>query len=92
MLGGVRSPYGVPMQLTITPTIQKLIDEHLRSGKYASADEVIAAALHALRHDVEPGDFEPGEWDQLVADGEASGAPLDGDSVLAELREIRARR
>jgi hypothetical protein len=36
-------------------------------------------------------DFAPGEWDRLLAEGEAGGESLDGEQVLAELRELRCR-
>jgi hypothetical protein len=37
------------------------------------------------------GDFIPGEWDRLLAEAESGGDSLDGEHVLAELREIRSR-
>lgn len=36
-------------------------------------------------------EFSPGEWDRLLVEGEAGGGSLDGEQVLAELREYGSR-
>ena len=36
------------MTISLTPQTQKLLDEHLKLGQYASADELVRAALQAL--------------------------------------------
>jgi hypothetical protein len=36
-------------------------------------------------------DFDPGEWDRLLAEAEAGGESLDGEQVLTELRDLRSR-
>lgn len=36
------------MQITLSPGTQKLLDEHLTRGGYASADDLVRAALEAL--------------------------------------------
>jgi Arc/MetJ-type ribon-helix-helix transcriptional regulator len=79
------------MNLSLDVGAQKLINERVRSGKYATPEEVVTAALHALAHDERAGDFAEGEWDALLAEGEASGEAMDGESVLAELRGLRER-
>lgn len=79
------------MNLSLDAGTQQLINERVRAGKYATPEDVVRAALHALEHDERAGEFDPGEWDALLAEGEASGAPMDGPSVLAELRDLRAR-
>jgi putative addiction module CopG family antidote len=80
------------MNLPLDPKAQKLIAERVKSGKYSSPQEVVTAALHALERDERSGEFDAGEWDKLLAEGEASGKALDGKSVLAELRDLRSRR
>jgi Arc/MetJ-type ribon-helix-helix transcriptional regulator len=77
------------MDLSLDAGARKLIDERVRSGKYATPEDVVTAALHALEQGERAGEFAPGEWDALLAEGEASGAALDGESVLAELRKLR---
>jgi antitoxin ParD1/3/4 len=77
------------MNLSLSSEAQKLIEERVRSGKYASPEEVVLAALHALESDERGGDFKPGEWDELLAEGEQNGAPLDGESVLGDVHRVR---
>lgn len=79
------------MNISLGIDAQKLIEERVRSGKYASPEEVITAALFALDQD-EQGDFAAGELDALIEEGEASGTELEGLSVLAELRAMRQSR
>ncbi len=77
------------MNLSLNQNAEQLIAQHLKSGKYASPEDVVTAALHALAHEENANEFAPGEWDALLAEGEASGKPLDGQAVLAELRALR---
>jgi putative addiction module CopG family antidote len=79
------------MKLALGVDAQKLIDDRVRSGRYATVEEVVTAALHALEED-ERGEFGPGEWDALLEEGEASGPALEGNAVLAELRALRHTR
>lgn len=80
------------MQLSLDSQIQQLITDRIKSGRYASAEEVVTAALVALEHEERSPNFTPGELNRLVAEAEASGPPLDGETVFAELRaKHRAR-
>ena len=80
------------MNLSLPPEAQALIEERVRSGRYQSVEEVVIAALYSLKDEDKAADFEDGELDRLLAEGENSGAPLDGESVLAELRALRQLR
>ena len=55
------------MDVSLDPELLKLIDEHIRSGRYATADEVMQAGLGALLQQESFGDFAPGELDALLA-------------------------
>jgi antitoxin ParD1/3/4 len=77
------------MNLALNADAESLIADRVRSGKYATAEEVVTAALHALEQDEHGGEFAAGEWDTLLAEGERSGEALDGEAVLAELRALR---
>ncbi|MGH9550696.1 MAG: ribbon-helix-helix domain-containing protein [Terriglobales bacterium] len=80
------------MNLSLDPEVQKLIDERVKSGRYGSAEDVIAAALLTLDQQERVGDFGPGELDALLAEGEQSiekEGTLDGDEAF---RKRRARR
>ena len=80
------------MDPVLSPRAKELIEQRMLRGGYASPDDVILAALASLEQQEQAGDFEPGEWDRLLAEGEASGEPLDGEQVLAELRALRSRK
>ena len=77
------------MHLSLPAHIQRLIEERVRSGEYESAEEVVAAAVENL--DQHASDFNPGELDQLIEEGERSGAPIDADTVFNELSKLRQR-
>jgi putative addiction module CopG family antidote len=77
--------------VSLNPETQKLIEERMKVGGYATADDVVRAGLSSLEQQQDFGEFETGEMDRLLEEGERSGAPLDGEQVLAELRELRAR-
>ena len=82
------------MNLSLGQEIQKLIDERVQSGRYATPEDVIAAALRTLDQQERSGDFGPGELDDLLAEGEASIAQegtLDGAEAFRRRSERRAR-
>jgi antitoxin ParD1/3/4 len=76
---------GVPMNVSLKPDVQKLIDERVNSGKYSSPEEVVEAAVLALDQLENFGDFEAGELDGLLAEGEQSihdEGTLDGEDAF----------
>lgn len=79
------------MNLSLPPQTQKLIEERVRSGKYLSPEDVVAAALAQLDQQEQSGDFDVSELDQLLLEGERGGADLDGERVLSELKALRGR-
>jgi Arc/MetJ-type ribon-helix-helix transcriptional regulator len=75
------------------PHVRSFIEEKLRSGRYRTPEEVVQAGLAALMQ--QPDDFSPGEWDELLAEGEASierYGTLDGDEALDARRRRRSVR
>jgi putative addiction module CopG family antidote len=60
------------MNVTLSPDTQKLIEERMKAGDYATPEEVIRAGLASLERGETYGDFAPGELDELLADGERS--------------------
>ena len=81
------------MNLAISPEAQKSIEDWVRSGRYATAEDVVHAALAALRRQTD--EFKPGELDELLAEGEESiarGGTLDGDEAYEARRRRRASR
>ena len=82
------------MNLALTPDMQKLIDERVKAGKYATPEDVVAAALITLDQQERFGDFAPGELDDLLREGEQSierDGTLDGDEAFSKRRERRKR-
>lgn len=83
------------MNLSLDPKVKKLIEERVKSGQYASAEDVVAAALVQLDQEERLGDFDKGELDELLAEGEQSleqeGA-ADGEAAFRARRERRARK
>ena len=83
------------MRIAIDQRTEELIEERVESGQYSTPEEVIHAALTALDEQEQFGEFEPGEWDSLLADGEKSidqQGVLDGEAVFKDLRQRSAQR
>ena len=79
------------MNLTLSPEIQKLIDERLKSRQYPTPEDVVSAGLGCLSQQDHLGEFGPGELDKLLAVADAEidqGNLLDGEAVFRELREL----
>jgi Arc/MetJ-type ribon-helix-helix transcriptional regulator len=79
------------MNIALNAETQRLIEEQMKRDEYPTADDLIRAGLESLqdRHNSE--EFDEGELDRLLAEGEQGGPPLDGEQVLAELGELRTR-
>ncbi len=83
------------MRLAIDNEMQQFIDEKLRAGRYASAEDVVRAALAALRQQEFLGDFASGELESLLAEGEqsiSSEGTLDADEAMLARRHRRSTR
>ena len=80
------------MTLKLPGDIEKFVDEQVKSGEYASAQEVVCAGLRLLKSRAVSGtadDFEPGEWDRLLAEAESSDT-MTLDDVIAKRQAERA--
>lgn len=78
------------MTILLTPEIEQLIDEQVKSGRYQSASEVVLEGLRLLsvRDQIDKRRF--AELKQEIAMGiEAAdrGELVDGETVFRELRE-----
>ena len=60
------------MKLTLNSGVQKRIDERVKSGQYATAEDVVSAAIMTLDQQERFGDFAPRELDRLLEEGEKS--------------------
>jgi antitoxin ParD1/3/4 len=80
------------MKLSLTQEAQEILRRKVASGDYASAADVVTAALELL-------DARDQSYEQRLAAlrrdidaGIASGEPIDGDEAFRSLREKRSRR
>ena len=82
------------MNLSLSEEVEKLINQRVLSGKYATPEDVVAAALMTLDQQEHFGDFEPGELDELLAEGERSLEQEGslGNEAFQRRRERRAQR
>lgn len=83
------------MILSLKPDVQKLIEEQVSSGKYSTPEDVVAAAIMALDQQEQFGDFEVGELDTLLAEGERSieqEGTLDGHEAFQLRCQRRAQQ
>jgi len=79
------------MNIVLGPELERLVEQRMKQGRYATPQDVMAAALSALDQEERLGEFGPGELDRLLAEGEKGGDDLDGERVLSELRHLRSR-
>src|SRR5438105_2046093 len=85
----------LPMTISLSSEAQQLIEERLKSGRYATAEDVVLAALATLRQQEAHEDYAPGELAALVAEGEESirtEGTVDADEVFEGLRRLSAER
>ncbi len=83
------------MQVSLSPDMIRFVKEQLAAGAYATPEDVLQAAVAALKQSESFGEFTPGELDALLAEGER-GMERDGaltaDEVFDEIRRQSADR
>ncbi|HZZ41303.1 MAG TPA: hypothetical protein VFE58_00060 [Tepidisphaeraceae bacterium] len=81
------------MSISLTLQTQKMVEEQMKKGGYPNPDEAVRAGLASLELH---GDFEPGELERLLAEGEADierGDLHDGEEIFRELsKRSQSRR
>jgi len=85
----------VSIRISLSPAMERFIESKVKTGQYASADQVVEAGLLSLEQSERTSDFAPGEMDELLAVGEADiarGDVFDGDQVFDELDKLSAAR
>lgn len=83
------------MNVSLTPELEKLIDEKVRSGLYGSASEVVRDGLRLLVERDRARDARLAELRLQLAEGLAAadrGEVADGERVFAEVRRRSAAR
>jgi Arc/MetJ-type ribon-helix-helix transcriptional regulator len=79
------------MQVVLNDELEKVIQDWLRTGRYTTPEDAVAAAILTLKQQDEP-HFAPGELDKMLA--EADGEIERGDVVDCEafFTELLRRR
>ena len=81
------------MLVSISSRMQRFIEEKLKAGEYASAEQVVEAGLTSLEQRERTGDVSPGEMDRLLSEEDvASGDLVDGEQVFLESDGVSAAR
>ena len=83
------------MNVSLTPELEKLIEDKVRTGLYGSASEVVRDGLRLLVERDEARQARLGELRGKIADGMEAirrGDVIDGDQVFAEIRKRSAER
>ena len=78
------------MNVSLTPEIEQFIQSQVESGKYASPDEVILAALRAFeeRERIYKGRFEELRQEIMVGvEASERGEVVDGEIVFSQLQQ-----
>ena len=57
------------MNLVLPPQILKLIEDRVRSGRYQTPEDVVAAAVAQLDLQEREGEAAAAEFDEMLADG-----------------------
>jgi antitoxin ParD1/3/4 len=84
------------MNVSLTPELEKLVQEKVKSGRYLSASEVVREALRLLQEQDQLRELRLEELRKFVAVGveQADGgqlAPLDVDATLARVRSRKGK-
>ena len=82
------------LQVNLGPQAERLVEEKLRTGQYDTPEAVVLAGLLTL-HAQPANNFEPGEMQQLVDEGDRSIAEegtVPAEQVFAGLRAHNASR
>ncbi|HSU68576.1 MAG TPA: type II toxin-antitoxin system ParD family antitoxin [Tepidisphaeraceae bacterium] len=81
--------------VALSDELQRLIEDRMRQGGYASADDVIRAGLAMLEQQDRFEQWAPGELDALLAVGVAdieAGRVHDSEEVFREIAEMSEKR
>jgi len=80
------------MTLQLPGDMVKFIEDRVKAGEYASAQEVVCAGLRLLKSRAaseDKDDFQAGEWDRLLEEAEAGDA-MTLDQAIEKRRMERA--
>jgi len=76
------------MNVHLTPEAEQIVEQHIRSGRYSSASELISEALHLLEQRDEVLSRQREDIRQKIAEGYESlrrGKGIDGEEFFEQL-------
>ncbi len=84
------------MNVSLTPELERLVQQKVESGRYLSASEVVREALRLLEERDQLGELKLEELRKFAALGieqadRGEVAPLDLDATLARVRNRKAK-
>jgi len=70
------------LNIEVPKEISDIVDEAVASGQFSSAGEVVSSALSEWKVARSFGEYSLDELRTLVAEGEESGEPIDGEGAF----------
>ena len=77
------------MNISLTPDLEQFIQKQVNSGKYASSEEVVKAALQAFiqQHDLYKGRFDELQREIMIGvEASKRGEVIDADTLFNQLQ------
>lgn len=77
------------MNISLTPDLEQFIQNQVNSGKYASSEEVVKAALQAFiqQHDLYKGRFDELQREIMIGvEASKRGEVIDADTLFNQLQ------
>ena len=80
------------MNVSLTPELEKIVNDKVKSGRYLSASEVVREALRLLEERDRLQEIRLVELRKEIRKGLNSGPSIDGEEVFRELRQKAQER
>ena len=80
------------MNISLTPELEKFVQNKVASGRYHSASEVIRAGLRLLEEQEQLREVKLTALREEIQKGLASGQSIPGEKIFQELREKAKQR
>ncbi len=80
------------MNISLTPELEKFVNDKVKSGRYHSASEVIREGLRLLEEQEQLREVKLTALREEIQKGLASGQPIPGKQVFDEIRAKAKQR
>jgi len=77
----------MPTSVALSPHFETFVRQQVESGRYNNVSEVVRAGLRLLEEEAQTREAKLAALRAAIAEGEASGEPIDAEIVFAELRQ-----